>query len=61
MVSSSSSDMEDSEVDEGDWRGLSIGEGAFVEGAESMVWAVMERCRATRGGRAVEDIVAVCS
>jgi hypothetical protein len=47
--------MEDSEVDEGDWRGLSKGEPETEEGIDESVVGL--RCSATRLGRAVDDMV----
>jgi hypothetical protein len=47
--------MEDKEVDEGDWRGLSSGETETELGTEESVPGL--RCRATRLGTAVDDMV----
>jgi hypothetical protein len=49
--------MDESEVEDGDCLGVSLGEPAVVEGTESAVVAVTVRCRTFRGGRAVEAIV----
>jgi hypothetical protein len=48
--------MEDSEVEEGDWRGLSKGE-AETEGADESVGRL--RFSATRLGTAVDDMMGV--
>lgn len=49
--------MDDSEVDEGDWRGVSLGEPSVVDGAdESLAMEEAALRRAARFGRAVEAI-----
>jgi hypothetical protein len=57
VLSSSIDDIEDREDDEGDWRGLSFGEAAAVDGEESKVFEVTVRRRSARFGNAVEAIV----
>lgn len=49
--------MDDREVDDGDWRGVSLGEPSVVEGADDS-YAMEEAAlrRAARLGRAVEAI-----
>jgi hypothetical protein len=49
--------MDDREVEEGDWCGVSLGEPAAVEGDDSAVVEVMVRRRAAGFGKAVEAIV----
>lgn len=51
-VASDSEAIEDSDVEEGDWRGLSKGEGETELGRDESV--VGARCRATGLGRAVD-------
>jgi hypothetical protein len=53
--------MDESEVEEGDSLGVSLGDPAVVDGTESAVVAVVVRCRTFRGRRAVEAIVVLRS
>lgn len=58
-LTSSSEDMEDRDVVDGDCLGVSLGEPAAVEGAESFVVDVTVRFKSVRWGTAVEGIVEV--
>jgi hypothetical protein len=49
--------MEEREDEEGDWRGLSMGDTSAVEGEESAVADVAVRRRPSRRGKAVEAMV----
>jgi len=54
---SSREDMDESEVEDGDCRGVSLGDPAAVEGAEFSVVEVTVRRRTVRWGIAVEAMV----
>ena len=56
-LTSSREDIEDSEVLDGDCLGVSLGDPAAVDGADSAVVEVTVRRRAVRWGIAVDAIV----
>lgn len=53
---SSTEDIEDKDVEEGDWRGLRVGEAAAVEGDESTAELAVRRKTGASFGTAVDAI-----